>query len=151
MLFIDLIEESGILMVVDLVANTLASSLDIDVADQSLLVVETRDSKDRRRRLNESLGLQLNHGITSAWFRSSNENRSYGRFDLLLFLLALIIIFFSGGLFLLHFLFFLAFLTLSAGRLDNDWLLFLGDWLQVSKFIGISIKVEQLRDSIWLG
>ena len=41
MLFIDLIEESGILMVVDLVANTLASSLDIDVADQSLLVVET--------------------------------------------------------------------------------------------------------------
>ena len=40
MLFIDLVEESGILMVIDLVANALASCLDIHIADQSLLVVE---------------------------------------------------------------------------------------------------------------
>ena len=40
MLFIDLVEESGILMVIDLVANALTSCLDINIADQSLLVVE---------------------------------------------------------------------------------------------------------------
>ena len=40
MLFIDLVEEGGILMVIDLVANALASCLDIHIADQSLLVVE---------------------------------------------------------------------------------------------------------------
>lgn len=46
MIFIDLVEEGWVLMVVNLVLDALHTSLDIDVADEHLLVVEAGDGKD---------------------------------------------------------------------------------------------------------
>ena len=46
MIFIDLVEEGWVLVVVNLVLNALHTSLDIDVADEHLLVVEARDGED---------------------------------------------------------------------------------------------------------
>jgi len=47
-ILVDLIEDRRVLVVVDLVFNALASSLNIDIADQNLLIVEAGNSKDRR-------------------------------------------------------------------------------------------------------
>ena len=49
MLFIDLVEESRVLVVIDLVINALASGLNINTADKDLLIVEARNGQDRRR------------------------------------------------------------------------------------------------------
>ena len=46
MIFIDLVEEGWVLVVVNLVLDALHTSLDIDVADEHLLVVEAGDGKD---------------------------------------------------------------------------------------------------------
>lgn len=48
-LFIDLVEESRVLVVIDLVINALASGLNINTADKDLLIVEARNGQDRRR------------------------------------------------------------------------------------------------------
>ena len=46
MIFIDLVEEGWVLVVVNLVLDALHTRLDIDVADENLLVVEAGDGKD---------------------------------------------------------------------------------------------------------
>ena len=46
MIFIDLVEEGWVLVVVNLVLDALHTSLDIDVTDENLLVVEAGDGKD---------------------------------------------------------------------------------------------------------
>ena len=46
MIFIDLVEEGWVLVVVNLVLDALHTRLDIDVADEHLLVVEAGDSED---------------------------------------------------------------------------------------------------------
>ena len=46
MIFIDLVEEGWVLVVVNLVLDALHTRLDIDVADEHLLVVEAGDGKD---------------------------------------------------------------------------------------------------------
>jgi len=48
-LFIDLVEESRVLVVIDLVINALASGLNINTANKDLLIVEARNGQDRRR------------------------------------------------------------------------------------------------------
>lgn len=46
MVVFNLVEECGVLLVVDLLANAFLTSFDVHVADQHLLVVEARDCKD---------------------------------------------------------------------------------------------------------
>ena len=46
MIFIDLVEEGWVLVVVNLVLDALHTRLDIDVADEHLLVVEAGDGED---------------------------------------------------------------------------------------------------------
>ena len=94
--------------------------------------------------------MQLDHGVTSARLWSANENGGDGRLSNGLLVLVLFI-FFLDGLRLWHFLFLLFFFTLSAGWLDHgDDLFALGLGLQVGQLLRITIKVEQLRDSIGL-
>ena len=94
--------------------------------------------------------MQLDHSITSARLWSANENGGDGRLSNGLLVLVLFI-FFLDRLRLWHFLFLLFFFTLSTGWLDHgDDLFDLGLWLQVGQLLRITIKVEQLRDSIGL-
>lgn len=47
-ILVDLVEEGRVLVVIDLILNALHSCLDIDIADQNLLVFEARNGEDRR-------------------------------------------------------------------------------------------------------
>ena len=94
--------------------------------------------------------MQLNHGVTSARLWSANKNGGDRRLSNGLLVLALFI-FFLNRLRLWHFLFLLFFFTIPAGWLDHgDDLFDLGLGLQVGQLLRITIKVEQLRDSIGL-
>lgn len=150
MVGIDLIQIGWILLVVNLVSNSLASRLDIDINNEYLLVFETRDGQNRGRCLKECLGVQLNHSVACAGLGTSHEEWSNrGLWLKLLRLLILIIIF--GGSLLLNRLIFIIFVALGLDFFDDDnRLLFLRLWLKVGELIGITIEVEELGDAIRL-
>lgn len=135
-------------MVIDPVFNAFASSLNVNIADQYLLVIEARDGEDRRRRLDQRFSSQFNHGVTCARLGSTYEKRSYRRLDLLLLVL-FFLIFIVDGLRFRNFLFLILIIFIPRW-LDHWGFLRLGLWLQMGKLLDISIEVEQLRDSIRL-
>ena len=82
-ILVDLVKASWFLLVVNLRLDAFATSLDVDIADKYLRVLETRNRQNCCRSLKESLGMKLNHSITDAWHRSSNEYGCHWRLSFL--------------------------------------------------------------------
>ena len=93
--------------------------------------------------------MQLDHGVSGAWFRSAHEKRGYGWLHLWLLLLSFFLFFLNHGLRLL--LLFLVLVIFSPGFLDFNDSLWLRLGLQVGQLSLIAIEVEQLGDPVWLG
>ena len=142
-IFVDLVEEGRVLVVVDLVLDSPVTRLDVDVADEHLLVVEAADGKDGRRGLEESLGLQFDHSVADTGLWSTDEHWGDRRLGHWLFILLLLFFLLSRLGFRLFLFFF--FLTFALGWLDDDRFLLFWLRLQVGQLFCIAVEIEQLR------
>lgn len=153
MIFIDLVQKGWTLLVVDLLVDVLVSSFDVDVDNQDLFIVEARHSQNRRRRLQECLRIQLNNSVSSAWFRTTDQDRSHRWLGLLLLVLLLFVFFVIDDGFLDRgFFFFFIILSVLAFWLFlwNDNFFDLGLGLQMGQLFLVTVEVKQLRDSVRL-
>ena len=85
-ILVDLVQVSGFLLVVNLRLDAFAACLNVDIADKYLRVMEARNRQNCRRSLKECLGVELNHSIAGARFRSANEFRCHWRLNDLSFI-----------------------------------------------------------------
>ena len=136
-------------MIVNLVLNCPISRLNIYVADKNLFVIEATDCQNCRRGLEESIGSQFNHSVTDTRLRSTDEYWGDRRLGHGLLVLLFLVLFRSRLGFRLLLLFFFL-LALTLGWLDRRNLLFFWLRLQVGQLLSVSVKIEQLRDSVRL-
>lgn len=151
-IFVNLVQKGWALLVVDRHVDALVSGFDVDVDNEDLLVVEARHSQNRGRRLQESLSVEFDNCVSCAGLGSSNQNWGNRWLCLLLLVLFFFIFIIITSWLLGRGLFFLFIFVIGSFWLfldDNDFLYF---WLglKMGQCFCITIKVEQLRDSVGL-
>ena len=152
---VDLVQVSWAVLDLESLLDLSAPRLDVKLGDDHLLLMEARDSQVGRGGSGWALGSQLNHHVSLRWLWTTNKEWSNWWLNgwlLVLLLISLLVASIFLSLFLTLFVFLIRSILTALLLFLRLSLLLLWVWLglQMCQSISITIKVEQLGDSVWL-